>query len=101
MRSTQAIAFSMAALSCGVPVASGVCPPDSILGTSTRKTQQWPLPSQGNHPAFVLRGGASSSSSSSKKTKKKKKKSTGKAKKAIDDAMKEKDAAEALGDAIR
>jgi len=50
-----------------------------------------------------LRGGASSDSS--KKTRKKKKKkggaSKGKAKKAIDDAMKEKDTAEALGDAIR
>ena len=52
--------------------------------------------------AFIggkIRGGASSDGSSSKK--KKKKKSKGKAKKAIDDAMKEKDAAEALGDAIR
>lgn len=52
--------------------------------------------------AFVgerLRGGASSDSSSKKK--KKKKGSKGKAKKVIDDAMKEKDSAEALGDAIR
>ena len=51
--------------------------------------------------AFIgdkIRGGASSDGSSKKK---KKKKSKGKAKKVIDDAMKEKDAAEALGDAIR
>ena len=56
--------------------------------------------------AFVcekIRGGASSDSS--KKARKKKKSKGGatkvKAKKAIDDAMKEKDTAEALGDAIR
>ena len=46
-----------------------------------------------------LRGGASSDGS--KKKKKKTKGSKGKAKKAIGDAMKEKDSAEALGDAIR
>ena len=44
-----------------------------------------------------LRGGASDSS----KKKKKKKASKSSPKKAIDDAMKEKDSAEALGDAIR
>jgi hypothetical protein len=51
-----------------------------------------------------LRGGATSDSSKKKKRKKKSKGSSasdGKAKKAIDDAMKEKDSAEALGDAIR
>jgi hypothetical protein len=49
-----------------------------------------------------LRGGSSSSPPpSNKKKKKRKKKTTGKAKKVIDEAMKEKDAAEALGDAIR
>lgn len=46
-----------------------------------------------------LRGGASDGST--KKGKKKKSKGKGKTKKAIDDAMKEKDAAEAMGDAIR
>ena len=44
-----------------------------------------------------IRGGASSDGSK----KKRKKKSKGKAKEVIDEAMKEKDAAEALGDAIR
>jgi hypothetical protein len=64
-----------------------------------------------------VRGGAAKTSSSTtttstattstktnskkKKSKKKKKKNTAKAKQAIDDAMKEKDSAEALGDAIR
>jgi hypothetical protein len=48
-----------------------------------------------------LRGGSSSPPPSTKKKKKKKKKTTRKSKKVIDEAMKKKDAAEALGDAIR
>lgn len=53
-------------------------------------------------PVVSVRGGASSSTSSTKKTKKSSnKRSSGKTKKAIDTAMKEKDAAKALGDAIR
>lgn len=51
--------------------------------------------------AVFVRGGASSSSSSKKKSKKSSNKGSGRAKKAIDSAMKEKDSAKALGDAIR
>ena len=69
--------------------------------TSTINTAPSTLRNDPSSLAFIgdkIRGGASSDGSSKKK---KKKKSKGKAKKVIDDAMKEKDAAEALGDAIR
>jgi len=52
-------------------------------------------------PFLLLRGGDSAIDGSKKKSRKKKSKSKGKAKEKIDTAMKEKDAAEALGDAIR
>ena len=97
MRPKQLLLLSVAALSCGVSAIS----PSSSLATSTKVILD--NNNSNNHhyhlASLVLRGG-SSSSSSPKKTKKKKKK-TGKAKKAINNAMKEKDAAEALGDAIR
>jgi hypothetical protein len=81
----------LAASLCSLKNVSAMAPPHSLVSLTTTTS---PLD---------IRGGASSSSSSSppKKKKKKMKKNTGKANKVIDSAMKEKDAAEALGDAIR
>ena len=86
-----------------------VCSSAATIATGiTAKTRILPVVTSSERDSLAiltekLRGGASSDSS--KKTRKKKKKkggaSKGKAKKAIDDAMKEKDTAEALGDAIR
>ena len=74
-----------------------------IKTTTTTKTCPTPTFRNGRSSLpFVceqLRGGGSSHGS--KKKRKKKSKSKGKAQKVINDAMKEKDSAEALGDAIR
>jgi len=53
------------------------------------------------HPATAALSLRAGSSDAPKKKRKKRKKSSAKAKKVIDSAMKEKDAAEAMGDAIR
>ena len=75
-----------------------------IKTTTTTKTCPTPTFRNGRSSLpFVreqLRGGGSSDGASKKK-RKKKSKSKGKAQKVINDAMKEKDSAEALGDAIR
>ena len=95
--------LSMVILSCLLTeFSSGIRPISSTLATLTAKSRndRSPVP----YVCERLRGGATSDSS--KKSKKRKKSSKGGAnkaeqKKVIGDAMKEKDSAEALGDAIR